>query len=419
MISDQNNSGLDKPSQRTQTKPSHRAGAIGLLIRILSPVLVLAVGVILATALFKTGPKAKRSMSVRQALRVKTETVHFSNQKIIVQAMGTVQAAREITLQARVNGEVIETSTELVPGGQFKKNEVILQIDRADYALVVRQRASDLSLARSQLSLELGQQSIAKREYEVLGEKISKEDQNLVLRKPQLNSARAVVETAKAALEKAKLDLERTTVRAPFNAIVKSREVDLGALVTSASPLASLVGTDAYWIVVSVPVDELKWIRIPDSKTKAGSQVRIFNEAAWGEGIYRTGQVMRLASDLEEQGRMARLLISIPDPLAHRQDNPAMPLLLNSFVRVEIEGKKEEAVVSIDRSLLRDGKYLWIIDTENKLDIRLVEIVFHDRDRVLISGGVHEGERFITTSLSAPVQGMPLRTYDDLPLTEK
>jgi len=414
MSPDQNDSALDTPSRRACVNPSTLGRVGAFLFRILLPILVLAGGAMLAMTLFKTGPKAKRASPVRQALIVKTETIHFSDHNILVQAMGTVQPAREINLHPRVEGEVIKMSEQLIPGGRVNKNEVILQIDPRDYTLVVRQRASDLALARSQLELELGQQSIAKREYEVLGEKIAKEDQNLVLRKPQLKSVRAALENAQAALEKAELDLERTTIRSPFNAIIKSREVDLGALVSSATPLATLVGTDAYLVVVSLPVDELKWIRIPGEKTREGSQVRIFNEAAWGEEVSRVGQVIRLTSDLEEQGRMARLLVSIANPLERQGDNPPSPLLLNSFLRIEIEGEKIKGAAPIDRTFLHEGKYLWILDAENKLDIRPVKIAFRGRDRVLITQGIREGERFITTPLSAPVQGMPLRTSGNI-----
>ena len=400
------------PHQSSQSEhPKKKTEWMRFSLRhLLIPIVVLICGALLAGVLFQTGPKAKRKPLVRLARLVQIQEIKFSTEHTLIQAMGNVQAARKIDLHPRVSGEVIQVNDQLVPGGRFQKGQTVLQIDPTEYTLVVQQRASETAQAKSQLRLELGQQSIAQREYELLGEKIRDEDRDLVLRKPQLETVKAMLANHQAALDKALLDLERTTVKSPFNAIIQSREVDIGALVSNSTNIATLVGTDEYWIEVPVPVDTLQWIRIPNSGLKKGSLVRIYNNAAWGKGEYKTGSVDRLASDLEDQGRMARLFISVPDPLGLKNNRSGIPLLLNSYVRVEIEGGKIEKVAAIDRNFLRDGDKVWIMDKENKLEIRSVEISFRSREQVLVTEGLREGERLITTHLSAPVQGMPLRT---------
>jgi len=179
----------------------------------------------------------------------------------------------------------------------------------------------------------------------------------LLLRRPQLEMAKAAVSAAEAALEKAQLDLERTVVLSPFNAMVQSKNVDLGSQVSTGTMLASLVGTDEYWVEVSVPVDELKWIDIPGYNAKSGSPVRVYYESAWGKDMFRTGTVERLMTDLEPQGRMARLLITVKDPL-QLQSNPEKrhPLILGSYVRVEINGVEVPGIAKIPRAAIREGK---------------------------------------------------------------
>ena len=325
--------------------------------------------------------------------------------------MGTVRPGREIKLHPQVSGEIIKVSDDFVPGGRFQAGEEILRIDPTDYKLVVQQRLSDVAQAQSNFQIELGRQTVAEREYELLGEMIREEDRDLVLRKPQLESVQAALDTAEAALEQTLLDLGRTRVRSPFNAIVKSRNVDLGTIVTSANPLATLVGTDEYWVEVLVPVDQLKWILIPRSNAEKGSVVRVYNESAWGTEAFRTGHVIRLASDLEEEGRMAQLLVSIKDPLALTPGASEQPLMMiGSYVRVEIEGTTLDSVMAIDRKLIRDGDLVWIMNEDHQLEIRPVEILFRGRDHILISQGIEPNERIIVTDLAAPVSGMPLRT---------
>ena len=59
------------------------------------------------------------------------------------------------------------------------------------------------------------------------GRRIS--DTSLALRQPQLAQAQADLESARTDLDQARLDLKRTRIRAPFNALVLSRQAELGA----------------------------------------------------------------------------------------------------------------------------------------------------------------------------------------------
>ncbi|HPD17231.1 MAG TPA: HlyD family efflux transporter periplasmic adaptor subunit [Planctomycetota bacterium] len=456
---------------------------------------VLAGGIVFAGYLLRTGPKAGRRNPEPRALLVSVSEVARSRERAVVHAMGTVRAAQTINLQPRVSGEIVEVTPECIPGGMLKEGSVIARIDPADYQLAVeqqtteverltallaqrraelaqresdvataasaiQQRASEVLKAQNELvkaeaalRIEQGQQAVARREYELLGKKLSEADLDLVLRKPQLltaeancdaaraakaaaeaardsavaakaaaeamkQSAAAAVEAAEAskkaaevALKQAQLDLARTAIRAPFNAIVEAESVDLGSQVSSQTPLASLVGTDEYWVEVSVPVDQLQWLRVPRSRGEEGSTARIYDEAAWGPDTFRVGTVIRLASGLETEGRMARLLVSVPDPLGLKGASARPPaLLIGSYVRVEIEGTELDGVVPLDRDLVHEGDQVWVMGADGTLEIRKPVIVFRGRDRLLISGGLDTGDKVVTTNIAAPVPGTPLRT---------
>jgi multidrug efflux pump subunit AcrA (membrane-fusion protein) len=168
--------------------------------------------------------------------------------------------------------------------------------------------------AEYNLKLELGHQEVAKREWMLLngGKPAKSSDVDLALRKPHLDKAKADLEAAKAELKQANLNLARTRIRAPFNAIVRTHNVEMGSQVSIQDPLAELVCTDEYWIKVSIPVDRLKWISTPRNATESGSAVRIY----YRNGFERTGTVIKLFGDLETEGRMARILVSVEDPLS-------------------------------------------------------------------------------------------------------
>ena len=378
--------------------------------RLVLPLVVVLLGVGIAMTLVTTAPRAKREPIARQARLVEVMPVVRSDVVVEVEVMGTVMPAREVMLQPQVSGEVLHISEDLLPGGRLRQGQELLRIDPADYALALRQREAELAQAQSMLRIEEGQQAIAQREFELLGEPATSQDSTLMLRQPQLQSVRASVAQAQAALERARLDLQRTRIRAPFNAIVQSREVNAGTRVTTASRLATLVGTDQYWLELAVPVDQLRWLVIPGINGNRGSLVRIYNESAWGAKSYREGRVIRLAGDLESEGRMARLLVAVEDPLALQAEQAGMPvLLLNSYVRAVIEGETLRDVAEVDRSLLRDQDRIWIMDPAGRLQIRPVSIPFRNRDTVLISDGIAAGEQLVVTDLATPVEGMALR----------
>ena len=380
----------------------------------LAPVIVLLAGVAVAAALIQSGPDAKREPPPRQARLVEIQPLVVGNASTRINAMGTVVPAESVTLQPQVEGEIVSVSEELEPGGLFRAGDEVLRIDPRDYELAVLQRESEVAQAQSTLRLEQGQQSIAKREFELLGESMQADDRDLVLRKPQLESVRAQLALARASLDKAKLDLQRSRVRAPFNAIVESAVVDVGARVTMANTLATLVGTDSCWLEVTVPVRDLQWIRIPRGDDVTGSVVRIFNPVAWGEEAWREGRVIRLAGDLETEGRMARLIVEVDDPFTLKPENSGKPvLLMNSYVSVEIEGRQLDRVATIARTHLRDGDRLWIMGVDDALEIRKVDIVFRGQDQVFVAAGVRDGERLVVTDIAAPVAGMPLRRKTD------
>jgi RND family efflux transporter MFP subunit len=387
---------------------------IGILVTILLAAAIVTAGALIASNMIKNKPKSKRQRPPHQDRLVEVIPVERRDVPVTIEARGTVIPAREIELKSQVAGKIISMNPKIIPGGWFEEGQDLIRIEPDDYQLIVQQRQSDITNAESYLKLEHGNQAIAKQEFNLLGEEIAASDRELVLRQPQLVSAQAALEAAQARLDQAKLDLQRTNITAPFNAVVKEKYVDLGAMVSQATTLVSLTGTDEYWVEVMVPEKDLKWIQIPGRNGGEGSKVKIYNPSGWDKGVYREGRVFKLRSELEEMGRRARLLISIRDPLAVTVENVGkQPLLIDSYILAEIEGQTVSSVVRLDRDVLRDGDNVWILTPEGTLAIRPMEVVFRGEDTVLIRDSIEPGDQIVTTDLATPVEGMKLRTQDE------
>lgn len=370
---------------------------------------VLACGVTLAAYYVKTGPEAKPSKREPSPPLVEVQQVSSGNHRLIVSGMGTVLAAKEINLTSGVGGEIIKMSDKMVPGGFFTKDELLVNIDPADYQLAIMRLKSEVAKAQYNLELEMGNQRVAQEEFDILGQKVSATEKKLMLREPQLEIQKATLDGVKATLAQAELDLTRTQVKAPFNGVVLSRSVNLGARISVATVLARLVGTDEFWLKLAIPTAQLRWITFP-SGDEPGAEVRIFLDEKTGDGVFRTGRVIRLAADIEEQGRMAAVYVTVRDPLNRLPENRSKPqLLLGSFVRAEIAGTKLAGVVPIKRDHLREGDSIWLLSDDQTLEIRQVDIVAKTSEQVFIGSGLADGEKLIVSDLTAPVAGIPVK----------
>jgi RND family efflux transporter MFP subunit len=372
-------------------------------------VLILLAGVALMVLIFKTEPTATRGDVAREtAMLVEVRTAERGRFSPVIEVMGQVVPAREVTLQPRVSGRVIELAEAFEPGGRVAEGAALLRIDPADYQAALRQRRSELAQARADLELEQGRQAVAEQDFELLGEALDEGNRHLVLRQPQLKQARAQVDFAEAALRRAELDLQRTRISAPFDAQILSRDVATGSQVSSGDSLARLVATDRYWVAASVPLSQLRWLRFAERDGEQGAPVSLRHEAAWGPSRSRQGRLQRLVGELDANARLARVLVSVEDPLALRADAGTPSLMLGAFVRTAIEGRALDDVVRLDRNLLRREDTVWVME-DGALDIRDVTVLLRDGDYAYISEGLEQGDQVVATDLATVVDGAALR----------
>ncbi|MEP4524626.1 MAG: efflux RND transporter periplasmic adaptor subunit [Alloalcanivorax venustensis] len=375
-------------------------------------VLILLAGVALMVLIFKTEPTATRGDVAREtAMLVEVRTAERGRFSPVIEVMGQVVPAREVTLQPRVSGRVIELAEAFEPGGQVAEDTALLRIDPADYQAALRQRRSELAQARADLELEQGRQAVAEQDFELLGEELDEGNRHLVLRQPQLKQARAQVDFAEAALRRAELDLQRTRISAPFDAQILSRDVATGSQVSTGDSLARLVATDRYWVSASVPLSQLRWLRFAERDGEEGAPAPLRQEPAWGPSQSRQGRLQRLVGELDANARLARVLVSVEDPLALRAEAGTPSLILGAFVRTAIEGRALDDVVRLDRSLLRREDTVWVME-DGALDIRDVTVLLRDDDYVYLSEGLDQGDQVVATDLATVVDGAALRLED-------
>ena len=377
---------------------------------------ILILGLSLGLSYYWLSNKPMATRGTPQAIAPLVNTIQVSkvDYPTTVTAMGTVIPAQSVNLTSRINGMVISVSPNFIPGGFLAKGEQIVQLDPTDYQLAIKQKENALAKAKFDLTLELGQQAIAKREFKLLNADLDQQSQNLVLRKPHLALAKTAITAAEASLTQARLDLKRTRTSSPFNAIVLETNAHIGSWVSvfsTGTPLIKLAGTDSFWILATLRVNKLNKIDIPSINSDTGAEVKIYFPGAWGKQAYRTGIVKRLKVELEASGRMAELIIEIQDPLSRREENKGLPtLILGAFVHLEITGRTLKNVLPIPETVIHSGQTIWLVTEQNTLDIKTVTPLWQENGLVFIAAEqLAENSKIISSSLSTPVQGMTVR----------
>lgn len=387
---------------------------------------ILVIAMAITAVIFLTEPEAKsEGATIETAMLVDVVPVKQGTFEPVIVATGTVRPVEDVNLSPLVSGQIIRRDPAFAPGGFVRKNQVLLQIDPADYRNTLEMRKSEFMQSQTTLDTEMGRQQIAEQDLQLItddslfgGNPLTEEERQLVLRKPQLNAVKASIGGAKASMEQARLNLERTTIRAPFDAHILSQNVTNGSQVAQGDDLGRIVGTDYYWIIATVPVSKIQWLSFPNGDSENGSQVKITNSTAWGPDAFREGYLDKQIGALEDQTRLARVLVKVPDPLANTEGAKGKPkLMIGTFVEVNLMADPVANVVRLNRDHVRSNNTVWVMK-DGKLEIRKVEIVMTDDVYAYIRKGLEDGEKVVVTDLSTVSNGIGLRTEGAAPKKE-
>jgi RND family efflux transporter MFP subunit len=360
---------------------------------------LLAVGVTAAMVLL--APEAESKTGGPPAQTVEVVPVSLVSSPARVFATGLVEAARQVALTPEVSGRVVWTDPRLIPGGRFSEGDTLLRLDSRDFQAALAADEARLAQVDLELALERQRQLTARREWDLVGSG-DKAEEPLALRRPHLAVAEANHKSALSAVDRAKLNVSRTSLRVPFNAVVVSESAEEGQVLNAATPVATLVGTDAVRVIIAVPVEDLQKVYIPPDIQSQGSPVIVRR----GTDLERTGWVVGLSGQLDPQTRTAQVVAWIPDPMSGER-----PLLPGSFVDVVIDGSALDGVAAVPRVALVGDNQVWVAQ-DGKLSRRDVQIGWRDVSQVYVTSGLVEGDRVVVTPLGIPLEGMPINPVE-------
>ncbi|WP_417684357.1 efflux RND transporter periplasmic adaptor subunit [Pseudidiomarina gelatinasegens] len=383
--------------------------------RALLPPLILLVAILLLVAMITLRPQPPERSNERppvlvDVLEVQPETVRFK-----VSGQGNVKPKHMTNLVTQVSGQITEVADNFVNGGFFKKGDVLLQIDTADYRVALQTAKASLAQAKAGLAEESARAQVAKEEWESLQ---MGEIPSLGIREPQVASAVAAVQSAEAAVAKAERDLDRTTVRAPYNGILQSKNVDIGQFVSMNTQVGLLYGSEVAEIRVPLSDRDLAYIDLPESGHEgAYPQVMLTSDVAGTAYTWR-GSLVRSEGILDSNSRVIYGVVEVEDPYNQESTLHEVPLRFGRFVQLVIDGLEAEQVFRVPRYALSIDDKLWVVDEERRIQKRDVNVMRAEANYVIINEGLNAGDIVVLTQLSNALPSMKVRIPGD-PIIEQ
>jgi len=378
-----------------------------VLLRAAVTLAVLVLGGAVAAGVVRLAPTAARAETERQVQVVDVIDAEPTTAAVRVEATGTVVAAQTVVVTPEVGGRIVDRNAELIPGGRLAAGDLVARIDARDYRYALEQEEARVSAAALEVETEESRGRISRTEWASYGDGRAVDELPLVSRRPHLEVATSNLSSAQVGVARAKLNLSRTVLRAPWNAVVIEAQAEVGQVVSPATKVATLVGTDRVWVRVAVPVRHISDLDVPGAGVERGARAHVHQDLGDGRVVEWSGEVVRLEGQLEPQTRNARLLVSVEDPF--EPPRGGLPLLPGSFVTVHLEGREAAGVFEVPRSALHEGSMVWVVGEDDRLATRRVEVRWGTVDVVFVSGELRPGDRVVTSALSLPLVGERVR----------
>ncbi|MFT4806789.1 MAG: multidrug efflux system membrane fusion protein [Paraglaciecola sp.] len=358
------------------------------------PLVVLAIGIGSMTVIKASGGEEEDKEPVDIRPTVKTETAIAEDYQVKITSFGEVRPVESTMVSAQVSGEVLTWNSNFVPGGLVLRGDTLFTIELDTYEAAFLQAEADLSLAQANLIEEQAKADVAKREAK--GRKVSA----LYLRKPQMLGAQASVKSSQARLKIAQRDLDNCAIKAPYDALVVSRNLGVGQFVNIGAQVGELYNIES--AEVSFPIAGFDKEFLPNDITQ---QPAIISTQGYN-AITREGKVTRDLGIIDQSTRMSQLVVRIEDPYGLKSSLPQ--LKFGHFVEVSFAGKTLNQVYRLPQELV-NNRIIWLLDEEQQMQPQRVEIMREEGAYFLISEGLQDQDTLVTTLPEYPQKGMKVK----------
>ncbi|WP_047247330.1 efflux RND transporter periplasmic adaptor subunit [Maribacter thermophilus] len=328
-----------------------------------------------------------------------TEEVKNQSVPIVVTANGNLSAKQRVELYAEVQG-VFKRGSKLFKEGQtYRKGETIISIDADEYAASVQSAKSNLYNELTSIMPDL------RLDYPDFYPKWQAYLNNFDMTKnvpplPEMSSeserffitGRGIL-TSYYSVKNLEQRLSKYRIVAPFTGVLTEALVTEGTLVRSGQKLGEFINPDVYELEVSIS-------KSYSDLLKLGESVALTN---LDDNTVYKGKVARINGRVDQASQTIKAYIEVKDK----------NLREGMYLEADLDAKKEENAIEIDRSLLLEGNKIFVV-RDSVLDLIDVRPVYFSEKSVVLKN-VPDGEVILSKPLVGAYKGMAVKVYKDQP----
>ena len=373
------------------------------MIKKLKPLFILLGAMLLSYILWFLGQVQPDPVEESPAPDVIVEILTPKDFQVKIISSGTTTPLTQTILNAEVGGEVIYRSKKFSEGSSVIDGEILAKIDDTDLQLQYKNALLQLANAEVQYSLQLAEAEVAKEAWEKMGDGIASD---LMLKKPQLKQAEALLEVAKAQVSSAEKKLNKTEIVAPYAGRIQNVNIDLGTTIIPGQPVGAMYTSSEIEITLAIKDNDLQFLSIPmDGRKLDSSEQALVQIESFYKGKIQSwqGKLERVDGVIDPVTRMINLIAVFEnDFIETNQSN----LPIGLFVEAKIDGIKLNDVFQIPVTAISENNIVYIVDSNNELELRELSILKKYSDFVIVKEGIRAGERIVTSKLSTASNGI-------------
>jgi RND family efflux transporter MFP subunit len=385
-------------------------------MKVLIPLVILAFGLAGVIVIRLARPTIEATPPEIFAPRVRVVRVEPKNFEFVIRAHGTVTPRTESTVVPQVSGPVVWVSPIFASGGFFEENDPLVRIERADYEAALESARAVIARSESEYERALKDSKRQKRLANQSVASAARYDEAVNAER----IAKAALREAAALRGRAERDLDRTEIRAPYTGRVREENVDVGQFVTRGTAIGRIYAVDYAEVRLPIPDSELSFVDLPmlyrdDADDGVGPEVVLRARFA-GRDHSWNGRIVRTEGEIDARSRMVNVVARVEDPYGHgpgSDTHERPPLAVGLFVEAEIRGRSIEGAVLLPRSVLHTSNRVLVVDSDDRIEFRDVEVLRNERETIVIGSGLEAGEEVVVSPLTTIVEGMAVRAIRD------
>lgn len=370
--------------------------------RVIVPLSILALG---GAAWYYVGRPVEKPKPVALPEQlIKTEALELKprDYQVWIDSQGSVRAHYVTTITPLVNGTISLLHPCFEDGAFFEKNQVLAELDPADFLASLAAAEARLARAEAALQQEQARAKQARLNWEDIG--YDEEPSDLVLRIPQLKEAQASVKAAAADVDQAKRNLDRTKIRAPFAGRVKIRNVGLGQAVGGNAPLGEVFASDFAEIRLPISPAQLNFVQLPAEESDPPVPVRLTDASGVTNQHQWQAEIVRTEGTLDDATRELFAIARIHDPFGRLKKSH--PLRIGQPLRAQVQGVLLPQVFVIPRKALRGVNRVYMIEQQPPVLARKTIVpTWSTAEEIVVREGFTTGEKLCISSLTYAVEG--------------